>query len=613
MKRNISNQDNIAPSTFSVNQQHIRNFCIIAHIDHGKSTLADRLLEKTGALDARKVVEQSLDSMELERERGITIKAKAVRMLYAEANGQTYELNLIDTPGHVDFAYEVSRALSACEGVLLVVDASQGIEAQTLTNLYQALNHDLTVIPVINKVDLPSAQPDMVATELENLGFTREEMIYTSAKTGLGTDEVLAAIVERIAPPSGAEAAATRALIFDSHYDLHKGVVAYVRVVEGALTAGQEILLMQSGARSEAMEIGTFRPHPVKEARLATGEVGYVASGLKTLRECQVGDTITAASAAAAQPLPGYQPAKPMVFAGFYTMESEDYEPLRDALDKLKLNDAALTYVPETSPALGFGFRCGCLGLLHLDIVQQRLEREYGLEILTTLPNTEYRAVTTGGKSVAVDTPAQLPDPSDLDRIEEPWVELNLITPSGYIGSIMDLCENRRGAFKALEYLDERRAILKYEVPFAEILTDFYDQLKTRSQGYASMDYTVTGMRPGDLVKLEILVNGQPVDALSSIIPRDRSQQVGRGLVEELRKQIPRQLFEVPLQAAIGGRIISRETIPALRKNVLAKCYGGDVTRKRKLLEKQKAGKKRMKRIGQVEIPQEAFLALLKV
>ncbi len=596
-----------------MNQQHIRNFCIIAHIDHGKSTLADRLLEKTGALDSRQVVEQALDSMELERERGITIKAKAVRMHYTADGGPTYELNLIDTPGHVDFAYEVSRALVACEGALLVVDASQGIEAQTLTNLYQALNHDLTIVPIINKIDLPSAEPDTVAAELENLGFDPDEIIYASAKTGLGTDDVLTAIVERIAPPAGAEQAATRALIFDSHYDLHKGVVAYVRVVEGALAAGQEIRLMQSGARSEAVEIGTFRPQLTKEPGLATGEVGYVASGLKTLQECQVGDTITVAAAAATEPLPGYQPAKPMVFAGFYPVESEDYAPLRDALDKLKLNDAALTYVPETSPALGFGFRCGCLGLLHLDIVQQRLEREYGLEILTTLPNTEYRAVTTSGKSVEVDTPAQLPHPSELDRIEEPWVELNLITPSGYIGAVMELCETRRGTFKELEYLDERRAILRYEVPFAEILTDFYDQLKTRTQGYASMDYTVTGMRPGDLVKLEILVNGQPVDALSSIIPRERSQQVGRALVEELRRQIPRQLFEVPLQAAISGRIISRETIPALRKNVLAKCYGGDVTRKRKLLERQKEGKKRMKRVGQVEIPQEAFLALLKV
>jgi GTP-binding protein LepA len=594
--------------------QFIRNFSIIAHIDHGKTTLSDRLLERTGAIAERDRREQALDSMDLEREKGITIKAKAVRLQYQAADGHQYELNLIDCPGHVDFSYEVSRALAACEGALLVVDAAQGIEAQTLANVYMALEHDLTIIPVINKIDLPGAEPEVVAEEIERvLGLPAEEIILASAKEGIGVDEILEAIVRRIPPPQGDPHAPLRALIFDSHYNPYKGVIAYVRIMEGELRAGEPVLLMGTGVRTETLEIGVFRPQMTPVEALQTGETGYIATGLKNVGECQVGDTVTLVAVPASHPLAGYRPAKPMVFAGIYPVEANDYPLLRDALEKLKLNDAALTYVPETSAALGFGFRAGFLGLLHMEIVQERLEREYDLNLLITAPSVEYQVLTQEGEIITFDNPSEMPDPSKIDVIEEPVMQISVIVPTRYIGPVMELVTARRGTFQTMDYLDAQRVVLKYSIPLAEIVVDFYDQLKSRTQGYASLDYTLAGYQPADLVKLDVLVNAVAVDALSMITHRANAHRQGRQLVEKLRSLIPRQMFEVPIQAAIGAKIVARETVRAMRKDVLAKCYGGDVTRKRKLLEKQKEGKKRMKMVGNVEIPQEAFMAVLSL
>ena len=595
-------------------QQHIRNFSIIAHIDHGKTTLSDRLLEMTGTISERERREQVLDAMDLERERGITIKSKAVRMHYTARDGQIYQFNLIDTPGHVDFGFEVGRALAAGEGAILVVDASQGIEAQTLANVYLALENDLTIIPVLNKIDLPGADPDHVAMEIEQvLGLPAEDVLRVSAKQGIGVDELLEAIVERIPPPHGQHDRPLRALIFDSHYDPYKGVIAYVRIVDGTLPVGARLRMLGTGAEAEALEVGAFRPQMTPLDRLDTGEVGYVATGLKQIGECQVGDTITLADAPAEIALPGYRPAKPMVFAGLYPVDTNAYTDLRDALEKLKLNDAALSFVPEKSAALGFGFRCGFLGLLHMEIVRERLEREYGLDLLITAPSVEYQVLLSNGDVITVDNPADMPDPGRIESIEEPIMLITIITPTRYIGSIMELVTGKRGVFETMEHLDPQRVALKYKIPLSEIVVDFYDQLKSRTQGYASLDYTLAGYQPADLVKLDILVNGQPVDALSLIVHRDSAYAQGRALVERLRKLIPRQMFEVPIQAAIGSKVIARETIRAMRKDVLAKCYGGDVTRKRKLLEKQKEGKKRMKMVGNVEIPQEAFMAVLSL
>jgi GTP-binding protein LepA len=598
----------------TIPQERLRNFSIIAHIDHGKSTLADRLLELTHTIDARQMTSQVLDSMDLEREKGITIKARAVRLEYDARDGRRYALNLIDTPGHVDFSYEVSRSLQACEGAVLVVDAAQGIEAQTLANVHLALAQGLVIVPVINKIDLPSADPDLVTEELENvLAIPREEVIAVSAKEGTNVEQVLEAIVERIPPPKGDPAGALQGLIFDSHYDPYKGVVAYVRLAQGRLRQHQSVRLMGSQAESEILELGVFRPQLVPVTDLSAGEVGYVATGLKSVRDCQVGDTLTAAERPAGQPLPGYKPAKPLVFAGIYPLMGEDYPELREALEKLHLNDASISFEPETSVALGFGFRCGFLGLLHMEIVQERLEREFDLDLIASAPSVEYRVRLTNNRGeVTVDNPALLPPLGDIEAIEEPWVKLSIVSPATYIGGLMEQATNRRGSFLNMEYLDPTRVLLTFELPLAEVIVDFFDQLKSRTQGYASMDYEEIGYREGDLVKLDVLVAGEPVDALSLIVHRSRAQSDGRALVDKLRQLIPRQMFEVPLQAAIGSHVIARETIRAMRKNVLAKCYGGDVTRKRKLLEKQKAGKARMKRVGSVEIPQEAFLAVLR-
>ncbi len=595
-------------------QNYIRNFSIIAHIDHGKTTLSDRLLQLTGTVSDRERREQYLDVMDLEREKGITIKAKAVRMLYTASDGLNYECNLIDCPGHVDFTYEVSRALAACEGALLVVDAAQGIEAQTLANVYLALEHDLTIIPVVNKIDLPGAHPEQVAQEIEDvLGLPRDEVILASAKEGVGVPEILEAIVQRIPPPHGQRNLAPRALIFDSHYDPYKGVIAYVRVVDGVFPSGARVKFLGTGAQAETLELGAFRPMMMALPELGPGEVGYIATGLKVVDECQVGDTVTVADNPATVPLPGYRPAKPMVFAGLYPVESNAYTQLREALEKLKMNDAALSFQPESSAALGSGFRCGFLGLLHMEIVRERLEREYDLDLLITAPSVEYQVLRTDGEVMLVDNPSEMPEVSKIASIEEPVVQISIITPSRYIGVIMELVTSKRGMFDTMEYLDPQRVLLKYRMPLAEIMVDFYDQLKSRTQGYASLDYTLAGYQEAELVKLDILVNGQPVDALSLIVHRDFAQSQGRELVEKLRNLIPRQMFEVPIQAAIGGRIIARETVRAMRKDVLSKCYGGDVSRKRKLLEKQREGKKRMKMVGNVEIPQEAFMAILSL
>jgi GTP-binding protein LepA len=596
------------------NQHRIRNFSIIAHIDHGKTTLSDRLLEITNTVSNRERREQHLDGMDLEREKGITIKAKAVRMEYTASDGELYQLNIIDTPGHVDFGYEVSRALAACEGAILVVDASQGIEAQTLANVYLALENNLEIIPVLNKIDLPGADPDLVASEIETvLGLPKSDVIRVSAKQGTGVPELLEAIVERIPPPIGDEAKPLRALIFDSHYDPYKGVIAYIRVVEGTLPTGARIHLMGTGVQAESLEIGAFRPTMTPLAELYAGSVGYIATGLKDVADCQVGDTVTLAVAPASEPLAGYRPAKPMVFAGLYPVDSNMYIELREALEKLKLNDAALSFAPEKSAALGFGFRCGFLGLLHMEIVRERLEREYGLDLLITAPSVEYQVLRNDGEIISVDNPSEMPEAGLIASIEEPVMQINVITPTRYIGTIMELVTGKRGIFETMEHLDPQRVALKYRIPLGEIVVDFYDTLKSRTQGYASLDYTLAGYQESNLVKLDIMVNGQPVDALSLIVHRDSSYNQGRTLVEKLRKLIPRQMFEVPIQAAIGGKIIARETIRAMRKDVLSKCYGGDITRKRKLLEKQKEGKKRMKMVGNVEIPQEAFMAVLSL
>jgi len=597
-----------------VDQAHIRDFCIIAHIDHGKSTLADRLLELTGTIPARQMTEQVLDSMELEREKGVTIKASAVRMHYTATDGEKYELNLIDTPGHVDFSYEVSRALVACEGALLIADAAQGIEAQTLANLYLALEADLEIIPVVNKIDLASARPDEVALELaELLDVEPDEVLHVSAREGWGVERVLEAVVTRLPPPRGQPGAPLRALVFDSHYDSYKGVVAYVRVMDGVLVQEEPLLLMATGAKTEPVEVGVFTPGMTPTGRLSTGEVGYVATGLKTVRECHVGDTLTGVAHPASELLPGYRSVKPMVFAGLYPVEGEDYNSLRDALEKLQLNDAALVFEPETSQALQFGFRCGFLGLFHMEIVQERLEREYGLDLIATAPSVAYQVVTLSGEVIRVASPADLPDPGIIEEIREPWMRIQVFTPAEYIGPVMELITRRRGVYRTTEYLDSQRVVLIYEMPLSEMIVDLHDRLKSATRGYASLDYVLDGYRTGDLVRLDILINKQPVDALALIVHRDRAHEKGSALVRKMKEVIPRQQFKVPIQAAVGGRIIARATVGALRKDVLAKCYGGDVTRKRKLLERQKAGKKRLKQFGQVVIPQEAFLAVLRL
>jgi len=597
-----------------MNQKHIRNFCIIAHIDHGKSTLADRLLEITGTVSEREMKDQVLDTMDLEREKGVTIKASAVRMNYTAADGETYQLNLIDTPGHVDFSYEVSRALAACEGAVLVVDATQGIEAQTLANLYLAIDADLDIVPVLNKIDLPSARPDEIAREVcDLLGGNPDEVICVSAKEGANVEMVLEAVVEQIPPPDGDPAAPTLALIFDSHYDSYKGVVAYVRVAEGGFTRTDTLRLMASDTPVDPIEVGIFSPGMKPVERLAAGEVGYVATGLKTVRECRVGDTLTDRDNPAAEPLSGYRAVKPMVFAGIYPTEGEDYSALKDALEKLQLNDAALVYAPETSEALNFGFRCGFLGLFHVDIIQERLEREYGLDIIATAPSVQYQVVLRNGETITISSPADLPDPNEIEEIREPWMRIHIFTPETYYGPVMELVTRRRGIFTSQEYPSLGRVALNFDIPLAEIVVDFYDKLKSNSRGYASLDYDFAGYRPDELVKLDVLVNKQPVDALAIIVHENDAYHRGQALVSKLKKLIPRQQFQVPIQAAVGKRVLSRANVKALRKDVLAKCYGGDVSRKRKLLEKQKAGKKRLKRIGNVVIPQEAFMAVLQL
>jgi GTP-binding protein LepA len=595
-------------------QSRIRNFSIIAHIDHGKSTLADRLIEYTDTVLRRDMHDQLLDQLDLERERGITIKAQAVRLLYPARDGITYQLNLIDTPGHVDFAYEVSRSLAACDGAILVVDASQGIEAQTLANVYQALESDLEVIPVINKIDLPAADPELVRKEIEEvIGLPGDGAILASARQGIGTQEILEAIVQRIPPPSGEASAPLKALIFDSKYDTYRGVIVYVRIVDGSIAAGTRMRMMSTGEEFTVDEVGVFRPVMSATGRLDTGEVGYVIASIKNVADSRVGDTITDADRPAAEPLPGYRKVTPMVFAGIFPVDSDNVQELKEALEKLNLNDAALVYEPESSVALGFGFRCGFLGLLHMEIVQERLEREYSLSLITTAPTVEYRVRMRSGEVIAVDNPELLPDPTFVEAIEEPRTRATILVPKDYVGAMMELCQERRGEFIDMQYQPGERVALIYDLPLGEIIHDYYDQLKSRSKGYASLDYEITGFRQESLVKLDVLVSGQKVDALSMIVHRDKARDQGRRLVERLRKLIPRQLFEVPIQAAIGGKIIARETVSAQRKDVLAKCYGGDITRKRKLLEKQKEGKKRMKRVGNVEIPQEAFMAVLSL
>ena len=590
----------------------LRNFCIIAHIDHGKSTLADRLLDLTHAVSERNMRAQYLDKMDLERERGITIKAQAVRLAHT-AEGVEYALNLIDTPGHVDFTYEVSRAMAACEGAVLLVDAAQGIEAQTLANLYLALEADLTIIPVINKIDLPAAQPERVAREIEQVvGIPAEDMLRVSAKTGEGVPALLEAIVRRVPPPTGDPDGPTRALIFDSLYDSYRGVIAYVRMVDGSVRKGDRVRMVAAAGVSEAEEVGVFAPEAVATQGLASGEVGYLIPGLKNVAQAKVGDTVTIAGQPSVEPLPGYREPRPMVYAGLYPIEGDDFPDLRDALDRLRLNDAALVYEPETSLALGFGFRCGFLGLLHMEIVRERLEREFDLELITTAPNVAYRVTVTTGATVTVSNPSELPDPGMIERIEEPYVDAMILCPSDHIGAVMELCQSRRGTLQTMEYLSEERVELRYQLPLAEIIFDFFDQLKSRTRGYASLDYEPSGYRAADLVKVDVLLQGEPIDAFSAIVHKDKAYAYGRATAAKLKKLIPRQLFEVPIQATIGSRVIARETVTARRKDVLAKCYGGDVTRKRKLLERQKEGKKRMKQIGRVEVPQEAFVATLR-
>ena len=595
-------------------RDHIRNFSIIAHIDHGKSTLADRLIEMTRTLSKREMEDQILDSMSLERERGITIKDQAVQLDYKAKDGNDYILNLIDTPGHVDFTYEVSRALAACEGALLVIDATQGIEAQTLANVYLAMDHDLEIIPVINKIDLPSADVPRVEKEIEDiLGIPKEDCVLCSAKTGLGVDQVLEAVVKRVPPPKGDPAQPLQALIFDSKFDSYKGVLLYVRVVNGCLRKGMAIRLMATGKVYDVTEVGVFKPAMVNVDELGEGQVGFLAASIKTVKDARVGDTVTDNNRPAKEPLPGYRKATPMVYCGLYPVENSDYDNLRDALEKLQLNDASLSFEPETSTALGFGFRCGFLGLLHMDVVKERLEREYNLTLITTAPNVIYEVVKTNGEIEMVDNPSQFPNPTVIEHVEEPFVNATIIVPKDFVGPVMELSQDKRGEYQNMTYLDETRVMIHYALPLSEIIFDYFDRLKSVSRGYASLDYELSGYRPSDMVKVDVLLNGDPVDALSAIVHRDRAQYWGRALVEKLRKLIPRQLFEIPIQAAIGSKIIARENVSALRKDVLAKCYGGDITRKRKLLEKQKAGKKRMKQVGSVELPQEAFMAILKM
>ena len=593
--------------------EYIRNFSIIAHIDHGKSTLADRLIEITGALSKREMQAQVLDNMELEKERGITIKSQSVRLHYHAKDGKDYMLHLIDTPGHVDFNYEVSRSLSACEGVLLVVDATQGVQAQTLANVYLAVDHDLEIIPVINKVDLPSANTDLVKAEIENvIGLDAHDAAMISAKTGLGVPDVLEEIVKRIPPPPDYSDRPLKALVYDSHFDSYKGIIAYVRIHEGSVKVGDQIRMMATGKSFEVTEVGFFAPQMTPTQELSCGTVGYLAASIKNVHDCRVGDTITTVENGAAEPLPGYRKATPMVYCGLYPVDSKDYGNLRDALDKLHLNDAALVYEAETSLALGFGFRCGFLGLLHMDVIQERLEREYQLNLITTAPSVIYRVYTTDGNMIEVDNPANLPDPTVIDHIEEPFVKANIMLPSDLVGAVMELAQERRGEYLTMTYIDETRVALEYDLPLNEIIYDFFDKLKSGTRGYASLDYEVSGYRPADMVKLDILLNGDLVDALSTIVHRSSAPSRGRALALKLKDIIPRQMFEIPIQAAIGNKIIARETVKAMRKDVLSKCYGGDITRKRKLLEKQKEGKKRMKQVGSVTIPQEAFMAILK-
>ncbi|MFZ5819099.1 MAG: translation elongation factor 4 [Chloroflexota bacterium] len=593
---------------------HIRNFCIIAHVDHGKSTLADRLLQLTGTISDREMTEQVLDTMDLEREKGVTIKASAVRMAYTARDGSEYELNLIDTPGHVDFGYEVSRALNACEGAVLVVDATQGIEAQTLANLYQAIEADLAIIPVINKIDLPSARPDEVAEDVGSLlGVDPEAVLRVSAKAGLNVESVLEAIVANVPPPPDENQAPLRALVFDSHYDSYKGVIAYVRVVEGEIKSGEVLRMMATRVDMKPVEIGIFSPGMKAMKSLVAGEVGYIATGLKTVHDCRVGDTITRPSASASDPLPGYRHPKPMVFAGIYPVDADDYSDLRDALDKLQLNDASLTFQPETSQALGFGFRAGFLGLFHMEIIQERIEREYELDVLFTAPSVEYEVLLIDNSTALIDSPAALPDPSKIVEIREPWMHIEIITPTDYYGPIMELVTRRRGEFRGPEYPAPHRVQLNYTIPLSELIVDFFDELKSRTKGYASLDYQFAEYRPDKLQKLEILVNGEPVDALASIVHEKDAYHKGQRFITKLKGIIPRQLFDVAIQASAGGRVISRANVKATRKDVLAKCYGGDITRKKKLLEKQKKGKKRLKMVGNVEIPQDAFMAVLKL
>ncbi len=601
------------PSTMTTDLARLRNFCIIAHIDHGKSTLADRLLDLTHAVNERQMRAQYLDKMDLERERGITIKAQAVRLAYTAASGLDYVLNLIDTPGHVDFTYEVSRALAACEGAVLLVDAAQGIEAQTLANLYLALEADLAIIPVINKIDLPAAQPERVAREIEQVvGVPASDMLRVSAKTGQGVPDLLEALVQRVPPPTGDLDAPARALVFDSLYDPYRGVITYVRMVDGRLARNDRVRMMATGGVSEAEEVGVFAPEAVVTADLAAGEVGYLIPGVKDVRQASVGDTVTTAARPAAEPLAGYREPRPMVYSGLYPIEGDDFPDLREALDKLRLNDAALVYEPESSTALGFGFRCGFLGLLHLDIVRERLEREFDLNLITTAPNVAYRVSTVTGETVMVSNPSELPQPNAILRIEEPYVAAMVLGPSDYIGAVMELCQSRRGVLDTMEYLSEERVELRYQLPLAEIIFDFFDQLKSRTRGYASLDYEPSGYREADLVKVDLLLQGEPVDAFSAIVHKDKAYAYGRAMATRLKQLIPRQLYEVVIQAAIGSRVVARETVSARRKDVLAKCYGGDITRKRKLLEKQKEGKRKMKQIGRVEVPQEAFVAALR-
>lgn len=592
----------------------IRNFCIIAHIDHGKSTIADRLIEYTGTLQKREMEAQVLDSMDLERERGITIKAQSVRILYKAQDGEEYTLNLIDTPGHVDFSYEVSRSLAACEGALLVVDAAQGVEAQTLANVYLALEHDLEIIPVINKIDLPSADPDRVKQEIEDIiGLDASDAVLCSAKSGIGIPDILEAIVNKVPAPPDKSDEPTRALIFDSRFDAYKGAIAYVRVKEGSIKAKDTIRMMHDKKDFDVTELGIFTPNLVPVQELSCGSVGCIAASIKNVKDCHVGDTVTLANNPASEPLPGYRKAVSMVYCGLYPTESKDYENLRDALEKLQLNDAALEYEAETSLALGFGFRCGFLGLLHMDVIQERLEREYNLTLITTAPSVNYKVYKTNGEMLEVDNPAKLPPPTEIDYIEEPYVKATTIVPKDFVGTIMELSQDKRGEYQSMEYLDETRVSVVYHLPLSEIIYDYFDKLKSATKGYASLDYELIGYKQSPMVKMDILLNGDPVDALSIIVHKDRAATRGRALAEKLKELIPRQMFEIPIQAAVGTKIVARETVKAWRKDVLAKCYGGDISRKRKLLEKQKAGKKRMKSVGSVEIPQEAFMAILKV